>query len=444
MTKKSWLVVFGVGILMLTIAGGALLKINLEKIQADEREIYTDRGLPVLAISLNETSLGEIDSGSKDVRYKDNKLSVYDGGIRLECDGVEIKGRGNATWAWDKKPYQVKFADKIDVLGMKKSRKWYLVANYMDDTNLRNEVGFLLEEMLDMKSRIEGRFVELYMDGEYRGLYFLTQAVEIQKEGVDLRDSLGVLVELDNVYGAYESYYMTGGGDMLTVKDLVNEEKESEAMADFLRNYNELELAVEEKNYDAVKELVDVRSFAQYFLLSEFTVDPDAYWTSFYMYKDGFGDKIHAGPGWDFDMSLANRRWGNWLGERLYSPTEDMVRRLEFSLETWVEMGYDESEFTEDGPWLSKIVFGLMEMDEFKEEVARVFQERLMGRERELLIKIKNEAVRIYGAALADRERWGKEGDLEVETKTLLEWIKMRYEYFEQKYGDEGVRMELR
>ena len=159
------------------------------------------------------------------------------------------------------------------------------------------------------------------------------------------------------------------------------------------------------------------------------------------MYKDGVGDKIHAGPGWDFDMALANRYWKNWLGERLYSPIETMVRKLELSPETWVEMGNNEEEFVVSDQ-IAEIMYDLMEIPEFREEVSRVFQERMMGREQELVTRIVNKAGEIYQAALKDGEKWEKEGFME-ETMDLVQWIRARYEYFEEVYGDTRDWQEL-
>ena len=429
--KTRWTVALGLAILFLAVVFGWLL---CER-TLENSDSFSGRGLPIINIELNGVTQDEINSGSKDIKYEGNELSLYNNGNMLEYDNVEVKGRGNATWTWDKRPYRIKFDEKVDMLGMGKAKKWCLLANYKDETNLRTEIGFTLEKMLGMKYVMDGRFVELYIDGNYQGLYYLTKAVEVSSSVVDIEDELGVLVELDNIYGTLEEeYYTTGEGDILTVKDVVNEENEEVAMKEFLASYNELEKAVKKGDYERVQELADVESFAQYYLLSEFTVNPDAYWTSFYFYKDGAEDVIHMGPGWDFDMALANRYWGNWLGERLYSPTETMVRKLELSSKTWTEMGNNEEDFEVDTR-ISKIMYRLMEMPEFREEVSRVFQERMMGRGEELAKKIISKAVSIYKAAMMDGKNWNKK-DYENEVRDLVKWIKERYEYFEKVYGN--------
>ena len=434
--KWQWLLV---GFVLFLVVMGFILKIVFVQIERNEREAkFPDRGVPRININLNGFSIEEIDAGSKEVKYKGNELDIYDGdGIRAFED-VEVKGRGNGTWIQEKKPYQIKFKEGVDLFGMGKARKWYLLANATDESNLRTVAAFKIEEMLDMKCRFEGRFIELYMDGKYRGLYYLTRAVEIAKDIVDLKDSMGVLVELDNLYGRVEKYYETKNGDVLVVKDVVREDNEDRAMMDFLQKYNELEVAVAEKNYARIVELIDIESFAQYYLLSEFTVNPDAYWTSFYMYKDGKNDKIHAGPGWDFDFALANRKWVSWIGEDVYSPRITMVRKRDLMTKEEYEamdLVDDDVNWYETNLRLSHIMFDLMDIPGFREEVKRVFQEKMSGRKEELVRIIRQNEALIHDAAIANEKEWYREGFDEY-VEELVSWVRQRHDYFEQEYGD--------
>ena len=435
--KWQWLLV---GFVLFLVVIGFILKIVFVQIERSEREAkFPNRGIPVININLNGVGIEEIDAGSKEIKYKGNELDIYNDGRMREFEDVEIKGRGNGTWIQEKKPYQIKFKKGVELFGMGKARKWYLLANAMDISNLRTVAAFKIEEMLDMKYRFEGKFIELYIDEEYRGLYYLTRAVEIAKDVVDLKDSMGVLVELDNLYGRIEKHYETRNGDVLVIKDAVREDMVDKAMMDFLQRYNEFEVAVAEKNFAKIAELVDVKSFAQYYLLSEFTVNPDAYWTSFYMYKDGMNDKIHAGPGWDFDLGLANEKWVSWIGEDAYSPRITMVRKRDLmTKEEYEAMNLVEGDVNwyESNLRLSHIMFDLMDIPEFREEVKRIFQEKMSGRVTELVNKITQDADVIRENVLADEERWGEEG-FDEEVDKMRDWIIQRYDYFEQVYGKE-------
>lgn len=437
MGKRELLFVLAVGIVIWGVVIGFLLKTDLYR---QEYNKFEDRGLARINITLNGVSLEEINGGSKEVKYEGNGLTLYDDGKFESFEGVEMKGRGNWTWGIEeqKKPYQIKFEDKVDLLGMGRARKWYLLANYLDASYLRNETALYVADMLGMRYSYDGEYVELYVDGDYRGLYYLTRAVEVGKGTVDLKNPLGVLVELDNIYGQTEDYYKTGNGDTMVVKDAVNKDLKKEAMESFLKSYNRFELAVQEGDYAMVEELVDVESMAQYYLLSEFIVNPDAYWTSFYFYKDGEDDKIHAGPGWDFDLSLANRVWSNWMGEDFYLPNETMVRKKELMAR---EMYEEKGLLTESGTdWyemslrLSHIMFDLMEMPEFRDEVADIYNKEMRGYEDELIWKIERDEKMIREAVEVDEKKWGKNGFMN-EVKTMKEWIKERYRYFDEIYG---------
>ena len=423
---------------VLVVGLGFLLKWNVERTKWEEIErVFPDRGVPRMNITLNGVSLEEIDGGSKEVKYEGNEVAIYDGRSDVsEFGGVQVKGRGNTTWGQKKKPYQIRFDDKVDLFGMGKARKWILLANAMDATNLRTEAAFYLEEMLEMKPAFMGEFVELYVDGDYRGLYYLTHAVEIDKQSVNLKDSMGVLVELDNVYGHVEDYRESGAGDKLVVKDVVDKGCKDEATKLFMDNYNELEKAIKNGDYNRAEELADLVSLAQYYLLNEFAVNPDAYWTSFYFYKDGADDKIHAGPGWDFDLSFANKVWSNWLGDVFHSSKETMVRKKELQTrEFYEEMGIEWYDMSQK---LTSLEFDLMEIPEFQSLVQKVYRERMKGREDELIWRIGQKTGKIEEAVMADEEKWEGEGFLR-EVETMKEWIHERYEYFDEVYGGEKV-----
>ncbi len=467
--KKKVLILVSVGLaavlVIVALIMGLVVGPNMEREALLSK--YPDRGVARINIDLNGVSLDEIKGGSKEEKYEGNKVTIIGedeqqdeesvqagsneknrqqknkqvvgkGGDVWEFSDVQVKGRGNGTWVQEKKPYQIKFNDKVDMFGLGKARKWVLLANAVDATNLRTDTAFYLERMLGMEYSFDGEFVELYFDGEYEGLYYLTHAVEIGKNSVDLKDPMGVLVELDNIYGWVEGYFETSNGDALIIKDLVEKDNEDAAMRSFLNSYNQLEEAVIRKDNDKIRELIDMGSFVKYYLLSEFTVNPDAYWTSFYMYKDGNDDKIHAGPGWDFDLTFANKSWGNWMGEEFYSPTRTMVRRSEImTKEMYDELGLSAASGVD---WygvslsLSRIMFDLMEVPDFREEVERVYVDKMKNKESDLLRKVEGRAREIEELVKFNNEKWG-DREYWSEVNMIINWISERYNYFDKTYG---------
>lgn len=160
------------------------------------------------------------------------------------------------------------------------------------------------------------------------------------------------------------------------------------------------------------------------------------------MYKDGNDDKIHAGPGWDFDLSLANAAWGNWMGEKFYSPTEKMIRRQEVESKEWCLM-YGGEDRCYSGDAQSRVMFNLIDFPEFEAEVKRIFQERIAGRLEELVLAIEQQASMIRNAAYVNNEKWGS-ADFDEEVQKMIDWVRERYWYFEGEYGgDEAENREL-
>lgn len=405
---------FAVGILILV---GIILVRN----SVSRRPVPTSSNeLSRMEISLNDVTLEEIYENGKETKYLGNNVTVTDGDKEEAYEDVEIKGRGNATWAQIKKPLQIKFKQKVDLLGLGPRKKWILLANYADWTNLRTDTAFYIEKMVGEKYAYQGDFVELSVDGEYQGLYYLTRGIEVGKNAVDLRDPYGVLVELDNVYGQAEKlYYTTNNGEYLTVKDIVNDDNGAIAMEDFVASFNALEEVVKNRDYNAINELIDVKSFAEYYLIEELMLNTDAYYTSQYFYKDGLNDKIHAGPAWDFDISLNNYRRG-----------QDNDPAMPFT--PMIEMEYlpPGEQYLQ---W-SRLFARLIDISEFRAEVDRVFNARLSGRKDELLKHIFVQAARIYDAAMRDGEKWEKDNYV-MDVKMMLRWLSARFDYMEQEYG---------
>ena len=372
-----------------------LIGVILAQINVPQKPTLTvNNEIPRMEIDLNGVTLEEIYENGKNIKYLGNNVIFADGDKKEVYEDVEVKGRGNATWAQIKKPLQIKFRQKVDLLGLGPRKKWILLANYMD--------------------------VELSVDGEYQGLYYLTRGIEVGKNAVDLRDPYGVLVELDNVYGqAEELYYVTGNGEHLTVKDSVDEDSVAIAMEDFVANFNALEKAVRDRDYNVINELIDVKSFAEYYLIEELMFNTDAYYTSQYFYKDGPNDKIHAGPAWDFDISLNNYRRG-----------QDNDPAMPFT--PMIEMEYlpPGEQYLQ---W-SRLFARLIDISEFRAEVDRVFNARLSGRKDELLKHIFVQAARIYDAAMRDGEKWEKDNYV-MDVKMMLRWLSARFDYMEQEYG---------
>lgn len=421
---KHWLrfLMLGVGILAFVgvVMGGIWIYQSTVK-KPEPRKVAK------IEVLLTGTTLDEIKIGEKEDHYDENSVILTDeSGETTKFSEIELKLRGNSTLAQEKKPFQLKFANKTNILGLGEAKKWVLRNNFLDRSYLRDDAAMKIAEMIGEDYAWRGKFVEMYFDGEYEGLYYLLHRVEIGKGRVDLRDTAGVLVEMDSLHKDEGGCYFTYAGSCLKLTDAVLEEEgwEEKAMGEFLTDFNKLEMAAEKGDYASAAELADMESLAKYFLISEFSTNPDAYASSFYFYKNGTNDKIHAGPVWDFDFAFGNREWA-W-GEEIegfFDATNDQARR---------EEAFSENS---DGN-IAKLIYQLMDIPEFRAEVERVWQERMSGRGQELMLSLKKTASTIREAALKDAEKWDR-GDFDTEVEALLEWIEARYAHMEEVYGGE-------
>lgn len=158
------------------------------KLETGETETVSiiQSNVPSLFINLNnDVTQDVLDSGSKDEKYKATLSAV--GAEKKDYNisnyNITIKGRGNTTWAMPKKPYQIKFDKKINLLGTgtAKAKKWVLIANYTDPTLLKNKIVNDLCVNSELSNIPNSQFIDLYIDGNYVGNYLLCDKIEIGK-----------------------------------------------------------------------------------------------------------------------------------------------------------------------------------------------------------------------------------------------------------------------
>lgn len=132
-------------------------------------------------------------SADKSVKGKGKLTMVEQDGSALSAELKQLKGRGNSSWLADsdKKPYNIKLEKKQELIGGAGAAKdWCLLANNnFDRTGLCNMLAYGIYEDIGGSSALATRNVDLYINGEYRGTYFLTEKVEIGSERVDIRES---------------------------------------------------------------------------------------------------------------------------------------------------------------------------------------------------------------------------------------------------------------
>ena len=382
-------------------------------------------GLPVLNIHLNGFNLETIKAGSKEEKYDGNIADLYIDGSRTVFEKVTIKGRGNSTWGYPKKPYQIKFDKKTDLFGQGKAKKWILLADYTDTSHLRTAAGMKLALDIGIEYSLPmGQFVELYFDNEYEGLYYLTRKVEVGSTSVPLSDEEGIIAEIDNLHEPDESWRLSEKGTVVMIKEAVEDDDESlrEAALDaFMVKYNRLETAACEGDWETVQQICDVGSFVKYFVFEDFIANPDAFGSSFYIYTDGPDDLLHAGPVWDLDRSFANK----------YALKGDTVNPCR----TWAFTDPRETGNKEGKRW-APLFSDLMTIPAFYDLAASFYQSDFKAAAQDLVNYFLIESAGIYDAAARDNAVWRSGAKGLTEASRCAAWITDRLAYFDFLYGD--------
>lgn len=238
------------------------------------------------------------------VRVVDGKAGHY---ATVFDDNSKVKIRGNSTSGGAKKPYNIKFSSKTDVLGMGKNKKWCLLANCFDPTLLRNLMAFDFADQSGVPYTPDYRVVDVYVNTDFLGSYLLTDAVEASptRVDIDLSDN-EFLLELD--YGAEDEDSQYFYSPIYNVKFAINEPEKSELTEEQLAYLTALiqnaEEALQNGDYDKICEYIDLDSFINFYITLELFKDVDVKVNSTRFHiKDG---KIYGGPAWDFDLSTGN------------------------------------------------------------------------------------------------------------------------------------------
>lgn len=347
--------------------------------------VVRNTGLPVVRITTEGFTQADVESQRK---YKQNgewiderkwwptdmtetvpggsasfHIENADGTIDLDHAPMAIKGRGNATWKYNKRPFAIKLLtdNKVKVLGMKESKRWILLANWKDRTLLRNDAAFWLSQQISdviqspsFPYTVHGQFVELEFNGVHRGNYYLCEQVRIEKSRVNLQEMA------KNETGATDPLLLTGGymmeidnnfdekfkfeSDVFHLKYMFKDPDDnlsSQAVAYMTGKINGLEAMIHDipnENYQ-YRDYLDMDSAIWFMFINELTGNGDFFnndgdstseWYgphSTYFYKDRdvrnaddsiTESKLFMGPVWDFDYltfyDKNGTRSSKWVG----------------------------------------------------------------------------------------------------------------------------------
>ncbi len=322
--------------------------------------VCVSANIPAVYIATESGSLSYIHQN------KENKepgaIRIYENGQKtLDKELKQIKGRGNSTWNYPKKPYNIKFDKKTSPLGMSKAKKWTLLANYFDYSLLHTAASYYFAEGFGLPYTSEYRHVDLYINGNYMGNYFLCESVEIGENRVEINDlekaneeanpdvdletlplkgtgdngailsgskkgsrkwaeipndpadiTGGYLLEYEYVgrYNAEPCGFVTSNGQPLVIK---SPELASRAEVDYIADFVDkaTRALYSETGYNELgkhfSDYFDYDSLLNMYILQELGMNYDAALSSFYVYKPEGDSKLFVAPVWDMDNAFGSR-----------------------------------------------------------------------------------------------------------------------------------------
>lgn len=225
---------------------------------------------------------------------------------------AQIKGRGNSTWGYVKKPYRVKFDKKQSIGVFPKMKNYVLLANFVDPTKIKNAVAHRLSQLLGMEYTTPTMPCQVFFNGILKGLYLMTQKVGISNEYVNIDENKGILFELsiefDETYKFHSNLYnlpvMVKDPDFDELAEEDATMTPGQRLELWQKDFNEAEdLVSRGRGFEAF----DMNSFVDYLLLNEFVGNDEiGHPKSVYIYKEAIGSeaKYKFGPVWDFDSSF--------------------------------------------------------------------------------------------------------------------------------------------
>ncbi len=384
-------------------------------------------------------------------------LTIYDaaGDLVDESGVASMRVRGNTSADWVKKPFQITLTQSRDLCGLGDGIRWNLLSNWSDKTLLRNQVAFDMAKAGGLPYTPDACFTDLYLNGEYMGCYQLCEKVEIGKDRVNITDleaytipdrsllekknkavrasadgavtengmrlmgyetqlgtadlSGGYLLEIERPSRITDSmsYFVTRNGQPVTVKSpQIADINEVRYIAGVWQTFEDALFAEDGKNPGTGKaytDYIDLDSYVRKYLVEEITRNYDASSTSQYFYKEKGDDRLHAGPAWDYDMSLGNPIMSPLTNQNYISSVSPTGLFASLPMDDFSLWSH------------------LYEKPDFEARVKELYRMDFLPYLQELAGSLPKEAKKLHDATIMDGVRWGRnKGETEEEREAVL------------------------
>lgn len=284
---------------------------NGETFQYTVKAEFLLSAIPELTITTTDPSIAEIPS--KDY-YLEGTLAVNGrGGYEDYTGKTEVKGRGNSTWGYPKKPYRLKLNKKAEICGLGKAKNYVLLANHLDPTLMLNSVAFKIGRLLELPFTNHAIPVDVVLNGIYKGSYLLTEQIEVKENRVDLDENNSVMWELDSYWDDEPKFKSTAFNLPVMVKD---PDLTTEQFEYWKKDFNAFttQFAKEPLEGNSYVDMIDIESVAKFLITFNLVHNMEInHPKSIFLHKERNG-KYVMGPIWDFDWAYDYEGTSNHFG----------------------------------------------------------------------------------------------------------------------------------
>lgn len=393
------------------------IKVPFGRIYTVDIDWLTNAGNPVPRIDI------VVEGGYEQIHYdketyRDATFSITGYGVYEDFEAaVKIKGRGNTTWAYPKKPYRLKFEKKCQPFGLAKAKSWVLLANYQTGSLMANAIAMKAGQLADVPYTNHIIPVDLYMDGEYVGSYMFTEKVGFSGNTVDVDndEGNGYMIELDTYYDEVYKFKTYNYNLPANIKEPDLAEDFADVADEKFQAYKNDFCAFENAVYygDTIGDKLDVEACARFMLANELVLNQElGHPKSTYLWREDItspDSKIVFGPLWDFDWAFG------YEGTQSYCDVSTSTSLFASSMR--YEPGYA---FFRD----------LMNHKEFKKYYYKVWKEFLdNGRIYELMDYVADYYEFAEPSFKNNAYVWGDGNNYASTITKTQNWLKQRHDY---------------
>lgn len=321
-----------------------------------------------------------------------------------------VKGRGNSSWMSVKKPYSIKLNSKASLLDIPKTKKYAVIPSYHDNSLMRNYITYkCLQDLIGIEYVPKCEFVDVYLNGEYNGIYILVERIDAEKNKVNIEEadeeniSGGYLIE-KNIQGKFSlqddiwfncPYWANQTRDYFELHAPEPEGELRAEMLSYLESWvNAIHDCIMNGNGDYL-DYVDTTTWIDFLFFQELSKNPDGnFKTSCWLYKDRDDDHMYMTAPWDFDFAYGLVNWNN------ASPGHND--------ETDCPQSYTFEDFmiiNSSNPWMKKLY-------ETKPEFAEALRVRYTEYRGtiipNMLAMVEEQAAYLFSVQVPNYELWGK------------------------------------